>query len=523
MNMNRAITRLFMVAILIIAVLIAWTSRWTVFSAQTLDNNSLNKLGFYESLKIKRGDIYAADGKVLAKSTKARGDTWGRTYPEGSLFAQPIGYLIPEDPGSSAGLEQYRASELRGKKSGLQSIFGDFSSGKQVGNNVYTYLDPTAQKQAQSLLDQDRSLNGGVGSVVAIVPQTGAVKVMYSNPTYDDNDPNKYFQKSVCDNGASTCNGADKIGAMVNSATQEGLPPGSTFKVVTTAAALNTGKYTPNSIVNGPSPLSVSGVPLHNDGNESYHDITLTDALTNSVNTVYAQVGLHLGAKVMQDYMKRFGFYKLPPLDYPSSQMIASGERDGVTGKLLLPTRPCLTGHPDACVDLGRMSIGQDKMSVTPLQMAMVASTVADNGTLMTPRLSYKAVNQDGLTVARWPAKVYHHVTTPAVAKQMQQMMTDVVEEGTGETVKFSGISVAGKTGTASTGGCTTGTFESADSVCTDGGQPYDDAWFIGFAPASDPKIAVAVELDDIPNGYGGTYAAPIAASIMKTLLSEGQ
>jgi penicillin-binding protein A len=518
MNMNRAITRLFMVAILIIAVLIAWTSRWTVFSAQTLDNNPLNKLGFYASLKIKRGELLAANGKVLAKSTRARGGTWSRAYPFGSLFAQPVGYLIPEDPGSAAGLEQYRAAELRGQKTGFESIFGDFSTGKQVGNNVYTYLDPTAQQEAKTLLDDNSSSNGGVGSVVAIVPQTGAVKVMYSNPTYDDNNPNKYFNKYVCQGGGTTCPGGQQIGDEINQATQEGLPPGSTFKVVTTAAALNSGKYTPNSVINGNSPIQVSGVPLHNDGNESWGPISLTDALTNSVNTVYAQVGENLGANVMQNYMERFGFYRNPPLDYPSSQMIPSGARLYVKKpKPHYDLIPVTNSH----VDLGRTAIGQDLLSVTPMQMAMVASAVADNGTLMAPRLSYKAVNQEGLTVARWPARVYHHVTSPTVAKEMQSMMTDVVEEGTGSTVKFSGISVAGKTGTASTGGCTAGQ-PTDDGSCTDGGQPYDDSWFIGFAPANDPKIAVAVELNDIPNGYGGTYAAPIAAQIMKTLL-DGQ
>jgi penicillin-binding protein A len=521
MNMNRAITRLFFVAIVIIAVLIAFTSRWTVFSAQTLDHNPLNKLGFYASLQIKRGELLTQDGKVLAKSTKAPGGTWDRKYPFGPLFAQTVGYLIPQDPGSSAGLERYRAPVLRGEQGGFESIFGDFSTAKKVGNNVYTYLDPTAQKQAQTLLDQDTSLNGGVGSVVAIVPQTGAVKVMYSNPSYDDNDPNKTFSQSVCQNGASSCSQADRIGRQVNLATQVPLPPGSTFKIVTTAAALNSGKFTPNSIINGNSPIIDSGVPLHNDGNQSWGPISLTTALTNSVNTVYAQVGERLGAKVMEDYMKRFGFYKIPPLDYPSRQMIASGERNQKTGALLLPTHPC-TNQFD-CVDLGRMSIGQDKLGVTPLQMAMVASTIANNGTLMVPRLTYKAINQYGQTVNSWPARVYHHVVTATVAKEMQSMMTDVVEEGTGDTVKFSGISVAGKTGTASTGGCSAGTFLSADSTCTDGGEPYDDAWFIGFAPANDPKIAVAVELNDIPNGYGGTYAAPIAAEIMKTLLAEGQ
>jgi peptidoglycan glycosyltransferase len=492
--MNRAITRLFAVIVLLFAVLVAFTSRWTVFSATDLQNNPLNKLGLYASEKVRTGDLLADDGAVLAKAVRAGGGTWKRDYPFGPLFAQAVGYSILQD-GSFAGLEQYRGAALRGVKTGLTSVFGSFG-GNQVGDTVHTTLDPKAQGLARTLLQDGSPATNGepyTGSVIAIVPQSGAVRVMYSNPTYNDNDPQAY------DSSWTECKpNPFKIGCTFNLATQGLFPPGSTFKVVTTTAAIDSGKYTPTSIINGPSPLEVSGAPLENDGNQSWGDISLTTALINSVNTVYAQVGQRVGASVMETYMKRFGFYSKPPLDYPAAQMNTSGEQ--LKGKLIEPTNPN--------VDVGRMSIGQDKLAVTPMQMAMVVATVADGGVLMEPRLTTEVVNSEGQVVERFPPTEYDRVMKPKTASELTQMMEDVVEEGTGTPAQLDGVKVAGKTGTASTGG-------------TQDGQPLDDAWFIGFAPVSDPKIAVAVTLENIPNGYGGTYAAPIAAKVIKTLLAE--
>jgi peptidoglycan glycosyltransferase len=461
------------VIMLLFGLLIVWTSRWTVFQASALQHNPLNKLEFYASLKIKRGRILADNGQVLAQSVKAGGGTWRRTYPAGSLFAQTVGYDNLQ-LGSSAGLERYHTDLLAGRvASGLDSVFGPLGGGQKVGNDLHTTLDPRAQTLARSLLA------GRPGSAVAIVPQTGAVKVLYSNPGYNDNHPNargstQYFR-----------------------AVQGEYPPGSTFKVVTTTAALNSGRYTPNSTIVGNSPLMVSGVPLQNDGNTSYGAVTLTKALTYSINTVYAQVGQNVGKQTMAEYMRRFGFYSPPPLDLPADEMTSSGER--MNGRLLSPT--------SNLIDVGRMSIGQDKLTVTPLQMAMVASAVADNGTLMKPQLATRAVNVDGQTVRSFAPRVYRHVMRASTAIALRQMMTDVVEEGTGTAANLQGLSAAGKTGTA--------------TVTT--GQNLDDAWFIGMAPAAHPKIAVAVELDSIPNGFGGTFAAPVAAQLMKLLIAEGQ
>jgi penicillin-binding protein A len=487
--MNRSIIRLFGVVILLFTVLIVWTSRWTVFSATALNHNSLNRLSYYASLKIKRGQILADDGAVLAKSLRASGGTWKREYPEGPLFSQAVGYYLPQTLGST-GIEAARNDALQGPKSVLTSVFGSFNGTPKVGDDVHTTLDPHAQELAKSLLA------GRVGSVVAMVPQTGAVKVMYSNPSYDDNDP-----KAPCVPAGSAC--------LINYATQARFPPGSTFKLVTTAAALDTGKYTPDSVINGHGPIMVSGHPLQNDSGEEYGDVTLRDALTNSINVVYAQVGEALGADVMQKYMERFGFYAYPPMDYPANQMVRSGELF-YPGKCRNNKNFLLLPVTDPCVDLGRTAIGQANLAVTPLQMAMVVSAIANKGTLMQPRLTSKVVNQEGQIVQTISPQEDDQVMKPKVASEMSGMMRDVVEEGTGQSADLEGQTIAGKTGTASIFG-------------TKDGQPLDDAWFVGFAPVADPKIAVAVELTSIPNGYGGQYAAPIAAQVIQTLLAEGQ
>ena len=258
--MSAPILRLFGLVVVLFVLLIGWTSRWTVFEASKLDNNALNVRTLIDDLKIKRGRVLAADGTVLAQSVPAPGGTWGRFYPTRDLFSQAVGYSIAAQ-GRSAGLERSRGVELRGLQKGLGSIFGQFSS-HRVGDDVYTGLDSKAQQDAV------QQLGGQSGSVVALDPRTGAVKVMVAIPGYDDNNPNAHGL------GVST----------FNRSTQAGYPPGSTFKVVAATAAIDSGSYSSSSTVNGDSPKSISGVPLSNDGNKSWGDIDLTTALTCSAS-----------------------------------------------------------------------------------------------------------------------------------------------------------------------------------------------------------------------------------------------
>ena len=473
--MKPQITRLFAAIVFLFMVLIVFTSRWTVIEASKLQNNSLNKLPLLSELRIRRGQILAADGSVLARSVPAPGQTWGRTYPQGSLFAQPIGYSIATE-GTAVGLERSANQYLRGLQSALGSIFGQLSP-HPVGDDVYTTLDPRGQRAAM------QALAGQQGSVVALDPRTGAVKVMYSNPSFNPN-----IRPNPCAAQGASC---------LNRATQAHYAPGSTFKIVTATAAIDSGLYTPNSMINGNSPITVSGVPLQNDGNQSWGPQTFTTAMTYSINTIFAQVAEHVGRARMDEYMKRFGFYRLPPLDYPSDQMRPS---DVISYR----GQPIPPGSPDE--DIGRIGIGEGGVTTTPLQMAMVAAAVANGGKLMRPHLIAKVVNSDGVAVRTIQPSVYSQVMKPSTASDVTQMMTKVVEEGTGTAVQLSGISVAGKTGTASIGAP---------------GSNLTQPSFVAFAPAQNPRIAIAVTVDLSHGGYGGTVAAPIARAVLQTLLSE--
>jgi penicillin-binding protein A len=472
--MSTQIVKLFGLIVALFALLIVFTSRWTVFEASSLRDNPLNARTLIDDLKIKRGRIIADDGEVLARSVPAAGGTWGRYYPTGSLFAQPVGYLIAK-AGRAAGLERSRGDALRGLQTGLNSIFGQLSP-HRVGDDVYTNLDPNATRVAL------QQLGGQAGSVVALNPRTGAVKVMVAVPGYNSNNPPPQGP-----------------GSSLNRSTQGQYPPGSTFKVVTATAAIDSGKYTPNSMVNGTSPIKVSGVPLSNDNNQTFGAIDLTTALTFSVNTVWAQVAEHVGRATMTKYMKRFGFYSKPPLDYPASEM-ASSRPFAPNGRPYAPASP----HED----IGRIGIGQGGLLVTPIQMAMVAAAVANHGTLMKPRLTSKIVDQDGRTAQTINPSVYNQVMTPSTAQALTQMMKRVVDEGTGTAAQLGGISVAGKTGTAQVGLP---------------GSGLTQPWFIGFAPIDNPKVAIAVTVERSNGGFGGTVAAPIARTVIQTLLSEGQ
>jgi len=469
---GKPIFRLFAFVVLLFTLLVVWTTRWTVIQAKSLNDNPLNHRTLIAAERVKLGRILADDGTVLARSVPAGGGTWRRVYPTGPKFAQAVGFAFLSTYGY-AGLESQYRDQLRGAPTGLSSVFGSFGGSQAVGDDVYTTLDPKAQQVAIT------DLAGRQGAVVALDPRTGAVLAMYSNPSYDDNHPRTQT---------------------FDYALQAQSPPGSTFKIVTATAALDSGRYTTKSTINGNSPVTISGVPLHNDLNQSFGNIDLATALTYSVNTVFAQVAVNLGISTMTDYMKRFGFYAKPPLDYPANEMSSSKPYSFRTGKPLPP------GSPDE--DIGRIGFGQGGLAVTPLQMAMVVAAVANDGRLMKPHLAAKIVNPDGQTVQTVGPTLYNQVMSGTVAQEINQMMRRVVEEGTGTPAQLGGISVAGKTGTASIGLPNSGLTE---------------PWFVGFAPANDPKVAVAVTVARTQGGFGATVAAPIARDVIRELLAEGR
>jgi peptidoglycan glycosyltransferase len=480
--MSRPIMRLFATIVLLFAILVIWTSRWSVLDAKDLRDNALNKRPLLAQLHVKRGAIKAADGSLLARSVRGPGGTFKRAYPTGSLFGHPVGYAIVA-LNQLAGIERSRNDELSRQSDELGSLADQLQGKREQGDAVITTLDPAAQRIATEQL----AATGSPGAVVALDPRTGAVKVMASTPGYD---PNALDQRGVF----RALNAAGSGAPLLDRATQSSYAPGSTFKVVTAAAAIDSGRYTPDSVIDGSSPKTISGVPLRNDLGESYGPISLTTAMTNSVNTVFGQIGEALGKQTMADYMRRFGFYAKPPLDYPADEMLASGER--LNGKLL----PVTSDQ----VDVGRMAIGQDKLAVTPLQMALVVAAIANGGKLMKPHLTDRIVDPDGRTVERIDPEVASTPVSAATAEQVNQMMRTVVESGTGTAVQLPGIEVAGKTGTAEIGVT---------------GANLTQPSFVAFAPADNPRIAIAVTVERSQGGFGGTVAAPIARAVLESLL----
>jgi peptidoglycan glycosyltransferase len=474
---NAPIRRLYVLFLVLFGVLVYFTSKNAVFDAEALRDNGLNKRALLEEQRIHRGTIRAADGTVVARSIKQRGDVYTRRYPTNGLFAHAIGYSYTTL--GRAGLERSRNDELIGKNNELTSILDELRGKQQTGDALRTTLDPAAQRVAY------QQLAGRKGAVVALNPRTGAVQVMASEPTYDPNllrSP-KTYSRLANDNANRP---------LVNRATQFGYAPGSTFKVVTATAAIDSGEFTPTSTVDGKNGVKISGVPLQNDFNQSFGPIDLATALEKSVNTVYAQVGEKLGKRTMREYMNRFGFDRKPQLDYPREQMSASGEY--YNGHLISPLSPR--------VDVGRMAIGQDKLAVTPLQMAEVAAAVANNGKLMKPHLTDRVVDIDGRTVDRISPEVQSTVMKPSTASTVTGMMERVVQSGTGTQAQIPGVRVAGKTGTAE----------------TQIGRTINNVWFIAFAPADNPRVAIAVTMQGQP-GFGGDVAAPVAKAVMESLL----
>jgi penicillin-binding protein A len=476
--MNRPIVRLYGFVVVLFALLLAFTSRWTVFEASSLRENPLNHRSLIEQQRIQRGPILAADGTLLAHSVRNPEGIYERTYPHGKLFANAVGYSYI-DPGDS-GIERYRDGQLDGlnSESNLQAILNQLQGRKPGGDEVVTSLDPSAQRVAEAALGEHS------GAVLALDPRTGAVEVMASNPSYD---PNAMRSRQGYERLFN-----DPTDPLVNRTVQNGYAPGSTFKIVTATAAIDSGEYTPSSTVSGRNDVIISGVPLQNDNDASFGELTLTYALAHSVNTVWAQVAEHVGKRTLARYMNRFGFDRKPKLDYPQDEMSASGPYLGE--HLISPLSPI--------VDVGRMGIGQDKLEATPLQMAEVAAAVANAGKLMMPHLASRVVDAEGQTVETITPKVQSVVMKPSTAAAVRSMMEAVVNEGTGEAARIPGIQVAGKTGTAQ----------------TQIGTAINNVWFVAFAPADNPTVAIAVTLKGVP-GQGATFAAPVARQVMEALL----
>ncbi len=310
--MNRQIVKLFAFIVVLFGVLVGFTSYWSVFDAEALKEKDANKRPLFEQQQIERGRILTADGAVIAKSVaKGRGDAlrYVRRYPEGALYGHPIGYSFMQYGDSE--FEAFHNDTLVGEEGEFSSILDELTGAKQEGSDIVTNIDSEAQRIALADLEA-----AGFGAVVAIEPKSGRIEVMASNKPYD---PNRIPDEieDLFQNELET--------PLLNRATQGRYPPGSTFKVVTAAAALENGVITPETAIAAPSPLIVEAKPLSNDFDTSYPPVTLDYALTNSINTWFAQVGEEVGGDALFEQMRKFGFGSTPPIDLPDDEVYASG------------------------------------------------------------------------------------------------------------------------------------------------------------------------------------------------------
>jgi penicillin-binding protein A len=488
--MNRQIVHVGVAALILVAALIVGTTYWQTWANAGLADRQDNAIRLVAQFSVKRGKIYAADGTtLLARNVvqKRNGQTlYFRRYPTGPLFSDVVGYSTRTR--NQTGIERSYNDYLTGSNANLDTVFHatiDKLKGTTVtGNNLVLTLRPGAQAVAL------RELRGKCGAVVALNPNTGAVLTMASSPAYNPNLIEKHFAQAARSGG--------RCGAFLNRAVAGKYQPGSTFKVVTATAALNSGKFTPSSGFYDPGYCTEYGKQVRNAGNpeapEAFGSVSLFQGLEHSINSVFCNVGKAIGARLILDYAKLFGFYKTPPLELPENEMAASGLYN--RGRLFDPK------HPETQVDPGRLAFGQERLQVTPLQMAMITATVANRGVLMKPYVVQRVVAPSGKTIARHKPQVYARVMTPQTASELNAMMQAVVTGGTGTAAQISGIPVAGKTGTAETGV----------------GDIYT-AWFIAFAPAERAQVAIAVVVENQAGGFGGKVAAPIAKDVMEALL----
>jgi penicillin-binding protein A len=487
---NRQITRVAVVAMVLLAALIIGTTYWQAWAAPGLADRQNNSIQRVAEFQIDRGTIVAADGKtVLADNVKRKvdgKDLYFRRYPQHGLAAHIVGYSTTVR--SRAGLEASENDFLTGSNTNLSTVLDttlDKIKGATIkGNDLHLTLRPGAQRVALN------ALGGKCGAVVAIEPKTGRVLVSASSPTYDPNLIEGNYELAS----------RPKFGCppLLNRAAAGLYTPGSTFKVVTAAAALDSRRFTPDSTFNDPGYCIEYGDRVNNyDTSSPFGAVTLAQAMQNSINSVFCNIGIALGGQRIVDKMKRFGFYSVPPLETPVNERAISG---------LYNSRGMLVDPKDENkIDPGRLAFGQGPQTgeprLTPLQMALVAATVANGGVVPRPYVVEKVVAQDGSEVTKTKPDTLGRAVDANHAAEIARMMELVVSGGTGTAAQIPGIRVAGKTGTAESGV-----------------QGTNTTSFMSFAPADNPRVAVAVILER-QSGTGGTTAAPIAKQVMEALI----
>ncbi len=462
------------------AMLLANGTYMMIFRQDSLAAESQNRRVRDAEFAQNRGDILAAGKTSIAKTEPADDNfKFQRVYPDGELYSAITGFYSYDH--ARTALESSYNSQLAGTDDALfvRRLIDLATNKSPEGATVQTTIVPAIQEAAAEALGDQK------GAVVALDPKTGAVLAMVTSPTYDPNDIASH--KIDAANTAYAKLAKDSDRPLANRAAREIYPPGSTFKLVTAAAALADGKK-PSSKVDAPNRLRLPGTNtfLPNSTNCGGTKVTITQALKVSCNTAFANLGLAVGENKLRAQAQKFGFDQRHLADL-----------GGVASRF-----------PDKLDDaqLALSSIGQFDVAASPLQMAMVTSAIANDGVLMDPYVVSMVQASNLKPIQTHKPQVLSTPMTPDNAKSLQQMMNVVVDQGTGGNARISGVEVGGKTGTA----------QSDLSR-----KPF--AWFTSFAPLEDPEIAVAVIVEDanVPRNDigGGRIAAPIAKAVMQAAL----
>ncbi|MCX4674270.1 penicillin-binding transpeptidase domain-containing protein [Streptomyces sp. NBC_01433] len=485
--MIRYIRRAAAFCLLLLVALLLNAARIQLFEADKLDDNAANRRNTIDRYDEPRGNILVGGKTVTGSKDTGEQLAYERTYLHGPLYAPVTGYA--SQTYGTTFIENAEDGILSGTDSLLAPfpLWNDITRSRQPGGDVVTTVKDSMQRAAYE------GLSGRRGAVAAVEPSTGRILALVSTPSYD---PERLSGTGSSVTDAWARLNAAKSRPMLNRAIRQTYPPGSTFKIVTAAAALDARVVTdPDADTDTPSPYVLPGTTttLPNEAS-GCAKASLAEAIRVSCNTVMAHLGVEVGLDGMVDAVGKFGFND-GGLRIPSGVAKSNFDTDMSDDQLALS------------------SIGQFDTTATPLQMAMVAAAVANGGDLRYPHLVDRTTAHDGDTVQQQGSRSYHQAMSPSTATRLQRMMVDVVENGTGSNAAIDGVKVGGKTGTAQHG-------------IDNSGTPY--AWFISWAQNPDsgrPAVAVAVVVEDASADRadisGGGSAAPIARAVMEAALDQ--
>jgi penicillin-binding protein A len=470
MQVNKRIIYLLIILSSMFFILVAYLTYFQLFVGDNIISSSYNRRQMEKENNTIRGNIYDRSGTILAKNEIKDGKS-ERIYPFGSLYCHVIGYNS-KSYGRTLIESRFNDYLLGNKGIGAFLNFNVNTSASKSGDNLYLSIDHNLQKLAQG------QLKGRDGAIVVMNSQTGEILAMVSKPDFNPN------SESLSNNWQTLVE--SKEYPFYSRAVQGLYAPGSTFKIVTAAAAVEKGLD--GLKINDEGSILVDGKVINNFDQKAYGNIDIKRAMAVSSNVFFAQLGLNLGFDSIKNIVGSFGLGKEIPFDLPVNESV-------------FPYKSMTQA------DMAAAGIGQGKLLVTPLQMAMITSCIANKGVMMKPRLVTKAVAPDGNAVKEWKPEVLYHSISSAAAIKVGEMMREAVVSGTGSKAAVKGVHIAGKTGTA-------------ENELTGKEKNREHAWFTCYAPFEDPKIVVTVILE-YSGSTGGKAAAPIAGKLIQAALAE--